>query len=149
MSGLVEELKVLQANVFQLYAQAHGFHWNVEGQDFKQLHAFFLEIYEDVFDSIDGIAENVRKLNDYAGFGAKSILQNASIEINDSLNLSSKDMVKELLITNGYVIDNLNNIYKIANDANEQGICNFLAGRIEKHQFWQWQLRATYKDTNG
>ena len=149
MSGLVEELKILQANVFQFYAQSHGYHWNVEGQDFKELHAFFLEIYEDVFDSIDAISENIRKLNDYAPFGARDWLQNASVEINDSKNLSCKEMVKELLITNGYIIDNLNQVFKVATEENQQGICNFLADRIDKHQFWQWQLRATYKDTNG
>ena len=72
MTELVDSLKKLQANAFQMYAQAHGYHWNVEGMLFKELHAFFLEIYEDVFDSIDPIAENLRKLDSTAPFGARS-----------------------------------------------------------------------------
>lgn len=149
MSGLVEELKVLQANVFQFYAQTHGYHWNVEGEDFKQLHAFFLDIYEDVFDSIDAISENIRKLNDYAPFGANDWSQNASIKINDSKNLSQRDMIKELLVTNDYIVENYKNVFLVANDANEQGLCNFIADRIDKHKFWQWQLKASYGDANG
>lgn len=149
MSGLVEELKVLQANVFNFYAQAHGYHWNVEGSDFKELHAFFLEIYEDAFDSIDPISENIRKLNSYAPFGLTSWKNNASIVINDSENLSAKEMVKELMVSNDYIINNLNQVFSVATEENQQGICNFLADRIDKHQFWQWQLRATVKDTNG
>ena len=46
----------LQSMVAKMYVQAHGYHWNIEGQDFKQYHEFLLEIYEDVYDSIDPIS---------------------------------------------------------------------------------------------
>ena len=54
--NLVTCLKELQSMNMKMYAQSHGYHWNVEGRDFKQDHAFLLEIYEDVFDSIDAYA---------------------------------------------------------------------------------------------
>jgi len=145
MSDLSNNLKTLQANVFQMYAQAHGYHWNVEGMLFKELHAFFLEIYEDVFDSIDPISENIRKLDDTAPFGARSWLQNSTIDINDNEILSPVEMLNELYSTNEAIISQLKNIFKIADVSDEQGIANFIAERIDKHQFWRWQIKSTLK----
>ena len=148
MEDLINKLKELQANVFQMYAQAHGYHWNVEGMVFKEIHAFFLEIYQDVFESIDTISESMRKLESYAPFGAHQWHRNATININDSLTLSPRDMVGELLTTNLAVIENLNEVFKMANiKYNEQGLCNFIAARIDQHQFWSWQLKATLKSS--
>ena len=66
---LIDILKELQANAMKMYAQSHGYHWNIEGRTFKQDHAFLLEIYEDVFNSIDPYAENLRKLGAKSPFG--------------------------------------------------------------------------------
>ena len=38
---------------------------------------------------------------------------------------------------------NLTEVYDIANKLNEQGICNFIAERIDMHQKWSWQLKST------
>jgi starvation-inducible DNA-binding protein len=148
MEDLVDKLKELQANAFQMYSQSHGYHWNVEGMIFKELHAFFLEIYEDVFDSVDTIAETIRKINAYAPFGAVQMAQYATVAINDSLSLSPKEMVSELITTNDSLITTLKDVFQLADvKYNEQGICNMIAARIEQHQFWGWQLRATLKSS--
>ena len=146
MEDLINSLKKLQANAVAMYAQSHGYHWNVEGMMFKELHAFFLEIYEDVFDSIDTYSEWIRKLDGYAPFGAMAWSSNASILINDSLDLQPRQMLEELIQTNSAVIDNLNEVFSIANvKYNQQGLANFLAERIDQHQFWGWQLKASLK----
>ena len=145
MTELITKLKELQANTFQMYAQAHGYHWNVEGMMFKELHAFFLEIYEDVFDAIDPIAENLRKLDVYAPFGAAAWLRNATVSINDLENLSAVQMLTELQQTNEMLINLLLQTFTLADAANQQGIANFIAERIDKHQFWRWQIKATLK----
>jgi len=142
---LAKKLKTLQANVFQMYAQAHGYHWNVEGMLFKELHKFFLKIYEDVFDSIDPIAENLKKLDDTAPFGAQAWLNNATVTINDSQQLNPIEMLNNLQLTNEFVIAELKDIFIVASAENEQGVANFIAGRIDQHQFWRWQIRATLK----
>ena len=112
---------------------------------FKQDHAFLLEIYEDVYDSIDPISENLRKLGTKAPFGPLQWLKNSALQINDSLNLSSHDMLQELYNTNNLVINSLTDAFDKADAIDSQGICNFLADRIDKHQFWAWQLKSSLK----
>ena len=68
MMDLVQRLKILQADVVTAYFQIHGYHWNVEGMLFPEMHAKFLEIYEDVYESIDDISEMLRKLGEPAPF---------------------------------------------------------------------------------
>jgi starvation-inducible DNA-binding protein len=144
---LVDALVKLQSLVVKMYGQAHGYHWNVEGAGFPQYHKFLLKIYSDVYESIDPISENLRKLGAKAPFGVKEWNENSDLEINDSEGLGVKQMFQELLNTNTIVLAMLRRTFDISNELDEQGICNFIAGRIEQHQFWNWQLTATLKPT--
>ena len=63
---LVDNLKITLASVFSLYLKSHYFHWNIEGPNFPQYHKFLNDFYEEVYDSIDTIAEEIRALDSYA-----------------------------------------------------------------------------------
>jgi starvation-inducible DNA-binding protein len=78
MDGLIKSLKVLLSDVVTFYFMSHGYHWNVEGSDFSQYHDLFGDIYEDVYPSIDSIAENIRKLDDYAPFSLQKFIDHFS-----------------------------------------------------------------------
>jgi starvation-inducible DNA-binding protein len=147
MKELEAYLKELQSMAMKIYAQSHGYHWNIEGPDFKQYHAFLLEIYEDVFDSIDTYAESLRKIGAKAPFGLQQLQQNSALRIDDSLELNAREMLTELAKTNAQIIDKLKDGFDVATKARENGIANFLADRQDKHAFWQWQLTATLKPT--
>lgn len=144
MEDLVKALKTAMADVVTFYFMAHGYHWNVEGQDFSQYHALFAEIYEDAYSSVDPLAENVRKLDDYAPFSLQKFIDLRNVEFKD-VDTTPKAMAKSLLKANETVIDTLNKAFKAAEKADEQGIADFLAGRIDMHQKWAWQLRASTK----
>ena len=63
---LADALKTLLATEYAFVVKAQFFHWNVEGPDFAQLHEFFGDLYEEVYDnSIDKTAEYIRTLDDY------------------------------------------------------------------------------------
>ena len=40
MDELINELKLLQANVVAMYAQSHGYHWNVKGTPNPSVYLF-------------------------------------------------------------------------------------------------------------
>jgi starvation-inducible DNA-binding protein len=143
--NLVQGLKELQSMAMKMYAQSHGYHWNIEGREFKQDHAFLLEIYDDVFDSIDTYAESIRKIGAKSPFGLIQLQQNSALKINDSLDLTSIQMFNELSKTNLQIIDKLKDAFDVATELRENGIANFLADRQDKHAFWQWQLTETLK----
>lgn len=144
MNELKVALRVLLADTFIMYFKAHSMHWNVEGENFSQYHSFIGEIYQDVFDSIDTIAENLRKLDSYAPVSIEELYKSKSIEEDTSV-MNAANMLQSLRETNNKVIVNLNKVYDLANKNNEQGICNFIASRIETHQKHDWMLRSSLK----
>lgn len=144
MEELINSLKVLLADVVTFYFKAHGHHWNVEGDDFPQFHAFFGEIYEDAYGSIDPIAENIRKCGDYAPFRLERFIEYRTV-VDTNVTPEEVDMSTDLLLANTQVLATLYRAFAAATAANSQGIANFLAERIDQHEKWAWQLRAIVK----
>jgi starvation-inducible DNA-binding protein len=138
---LADSLKILLATNFAYYLKAHGFHWNVEGPDFSELHDFFQEIYEDAYSAIDPTAEYIRYLGEYspASFERFSELT----EISGQTKIPrARLMLEELKANNDQMLDLLNRCFAEANDANEQGIANFVAERLSAHGKYRWQLTS-------
>ena len=144
MSALTDSLKTVLSDAVTMYFTAHGFHWNVEGQDFSQYHSLFSDIYEDVYSSIDPIAEDIRKLGEYAPFTLSKFIDLRTIEAKD-VKPEPKAMAKELLRLNDGILESIADAQDAASKANEQGIMNFLAERDDMHKKWRWQLTASTK----
>jgi HK97 family phage prohead protease len=140
---LNEELTELLADVVSFYFRAHGAHWNVKGADFSEYHKLFLKIYEDVYESIDPIAENLRKLGSIAPFTLGSFLALRSIDDAATILQDPIALANDLLAANDIILDELSDAFDCATNYNQQGVANFLAGRIDQHQFWKWQLTAS------
>ena len=142
--SLPNSLKTLLADTVTMYFVAHGFHWNVEGDDFYQYHGLFQEVYEDVYSSIDTIAEDVRKLGEYAPYTFSKFVDLRTVEPKD-VKPEPKAMTKELIRINDAVIESIAKAQKDATKADEQGIMNFLAERDDMHKKWRWMLSASVK----
>lgn len=59
---LAELLNDLLANYQVFYMNVRGFHWNIRGEKFFELHAKFEELYTDALVKIDEIAERILTL---------------------------------------------------------------------------------------
>ena len=52
---LVESLNVFLADTTIVYYKTHGFHWNVEGDNFYGLHLMFEKFYTKLWKSMDEV----------------------------------------------------------------------------------------------
>lgn len=59
---LATQLNDLLANYQLFYMNVRGFHWNIRGEKFFELHAKFEELYTDALLKIDEIAERILTL---------------------------------------------------------------------------------------
>ena len=145
MDELIQAMKKALANEFAFYLKAHGFHWNVEGRDFPQLHELFATIYEDTYGSLDTFAEHIRILGAYAPASFSRFGELADIE--DEIKILTADMMLEKLLSDTNIImQGLEAAYEMAERVHAHGLSNFLAERQDAHAKWAWQLRATLKD---
>jgi starvation-inducible DNA-binding protein len=145
MDELKTAIKVLLANATVMYYKAHQFHWNVEGIEFTQYHAFFEEIYTDVYASVDPIAEQLRKLDVYAPFSIDELYKYKTLEEETERKVLLSDILESLIQANTEVLNSLNKVFDLANSNKQQGICNFVADRIDTHQKHGWWLKSSAK----
>lgn len=146
---LSDNLKTLLGTSYAFVIKAQFFHWNVEGIHFAQLHDFFGEVYQEVYDNaIDQTAEFIRSLNDYAP-GSFERFQDLSLIAGQIKVPRAGLMLQELLTDNAVIIELLNQTFAVAESENQQGIMDFLASRLTAHNKLQWMLRSFLKDNRS
>ena len=59
---LAAKLNTLLANYSIFYQNTRGYHWNIKGEKFFELHLKFEELYNDLFIKIDEVAERILTL---------------------------------------------------------------------------------------
>src|SRR5436309_609953 len=101
---IIDGLNLLVADTYALMALTHLAHWNVEGSDFFPLHKAFQEQYENLFEAVDEIAEQVRSLDGYAIGGLSTLAKVAQLNEFKS-PMPQKDYVAALIVAHEKVID--------------------------------------------
>jgi starvation-inducible DNA-binding protein len=144
MSDLADNLKVLQATTFSYYIKAHQFHWCVEGPNFPSYHKFLGKLYEDIYDTIDVIAEYIRSLDSYT---PGSLTRYAELsQIQDQLKIPRAElMFAELLQDTSILLGCIMQCFAEATQENQQGIANFLSERQAAMQKHAWMMRSIMK----
>lgn len=145
MDELVQALKKVLANEFAFFLKAQNFHWNVEGPDFYQYHGLFGSIYEEVYGSIDVLAEQIRALGAYSPGSFARFSELSDIE--DQVEIpSSKSMIEKLLVDNTIILEQLERCFELAEANHKHGLSDVIAARQDAHAKHGWMLSATLKN---
>jgi starvation-inducible DNA-binding protein len=143
---LADDLKTLLATQYAFVIKAQFFHWNVEGPRFVQLHKFFGKIYEEVYDNaLDQTAEFIRIMEEYTP-GSFERFQELSLIPGQTKIPRSQLMITELLADSQTLIDLLNQCFASAEAENQQGIADFVAGRIDAMGKHAWMMKSLLKE---
>lgn len=141
-AAVVSSLRVLLADVYAFATATQGAHWNVQGADFSQYHELFSEVYEDVAESIDPLAENILKVGGLAP-ASLSVMQGLRTTTDPAESRDPRELASGLAAMNDVVLAKIAAAFLVASGAGEQGVANFLADREDAHKKWRWQLRAS------
>ena len=145
MEELINLLKVLLADNITLKLKSHGYHWNVEGENFFQYHELFENIYTDYEEATDTYAEWLRKLDSYAPFKLSRFIQLNEVGEPD-VTSDPMMMSADLLMANDMVLAKLVDAFDLATTQRQQALANFFAERMDMHQRWHWMLSASIKE---
>ena len=144
MNELEITAKVALANTFVMYFKAHSFHWNVEGKDFAQMHGFFGDFYDELYDAVDPMAEEIRACGYYAPRSMNELYSYKTVvDSNEATNVN--EMLMDLVQANTTTLESLNKLFDILSAAKKQGFANFVADRIDAHEKHGWMLRSFLK----
>jgi starvation-inducible DNA-binding protein len=145
---LADLLKTYLASTFAYYLKAHMFHWNVEGPDFGELHAFFAEIYEDAYSAVDVIAEQIRTTEEYAP-GSFERFQDLSQVPGQTKVPRARLMLEELLADTQTMKDLSKQVFDASTAEGRDDVANFAADRLAQHGKYMWQLKSYLKDARA
>lgn len=139
---VVESLIDVLSDTYVLAVKTHGYHWNVTGPFFTQLHELFSKQYEAMIEAADDIAERIRALDVPAPGGMKTFLSNSAVKEASGEPLTDEEMVTDLLHSHETLRDRVQKAAEIAGEADDLGTEDLLVGRLREHDKMIWMLRA-------
>ena len=140
--AVAEGLAKLLADTYAVYLKTHGYHWNVRGPNFSQLHTLFMAQYTEMWTAIDEVAERIRALGELApqGYGAFGNL--SSIKDGDP-SRNAEEMLKDLIASQETLIGTLYAILPAAQEAGDEVSASLIWDRLTAHEKHVWMLRSS------
>jgi len=139
-----QELIKVFSTTFVTYYKSHAAHWNTTGRNFYSDHKLLNKIYEDIFDSVDDIAEIARTLKIevpcvLSDIIADSLVADAPI-VDDGDGDEFLQAVYDDIET---LITAFHDLEEITNTTEYSHINNFAQDRVRSLQKFCWMLRST------
>jgi starvation-inducible DNA-binding protein len=139
---VAEKLAQVLADTVTAKFILQGYHWNVLGPDFGEMHDFFSELYKDVDSSADDLAENILKVGFPAPYLLSDYVELSVIKEERQDGSSSQFLLQSSLRVMSSLYDCHTEALKLAESCDLQGLMDFLAGRIDMYAKWKWQIKS-------
>ncbi|MGG6312124.1 Dps family protein [Paenibacillus macerans] len=140
-SSLEQLLNEQVANLNVLYVKLHSYHWYVKGSNFFRLHAKFEELYNEVAEQMDAIAERMLTLKWNPSATLKEYLELAAIQ-----EAAGKEeptaMVQHLLEDLATLSESYHEGIELADKAGDDATADLLTGYVGSLEKHMWMLRA-------
>ncbi len=138
---LSEKLNALLANYQLFYMNARGFHWNIKGEKFFELHAKFEELYNDSLIKIDEIAERIltlgfTPLHTYTDYSAVSEIRGAK-NVSDGV-----EAVKEILKGYEVLLPLERELLELSGESGDEGTNALMSDYIREQEKLVWMYSA-------
>lgn len=138
---LAAKLNELLANYQVYYMNVRGFHWNVKGDNFFELHLKFEELYNNLIIKIDEIAERILTLGEEPLHTYTNYLNISEIkEIKGVSN--GKEGIRSILDAFEILIKKQREILSLAGEAEDEGTNALMSDYIREQEKLVWMYNA-------
>ena len=139
--ALAAELNKLLASYQILYMNVRGFHWNIRGNQFFELHLKFEEIYNDLLLKVDALAERILTLDGVPMHSFSDYLKVSAIPEQKGLH-DGRACVESLLESFRELLVVQRRILGQAAEAGDEGTASILSDYVQQQEKLVWMLRA-------
>lgn len=138
---LAQKLNLLLCNYQIFYMNTRGFHWNVKGEKFFELHLKFEELYNNALLKIDEIAERILTLgqvpvhtySDYVKSGKIKELRNVS---------NGRVAVENIIASFSELLLLEREILELSAEAGDEGTNALMSDYIREQEKLVWMFTA-------
>lgn len=142
--SLAERMNILLANYSVFYQNTRGFHWNIKGDKFFELHVKFEELYNDLLLKIDEVAERILTLgftpeHNYSNYIRVSTVKE-STKVTDGIQ-----SVEQILLAFKSILSMQREILILAEEATDEGTNALMSDYIRQQEKQVWMYAAFLK----
>jgi starvation-inducible DNA-binding protein len=143
-SELANALNALLANYAVFYMNARGYHWNITGEKFFELHLKFEELYTDLVLKIDEIAERILTLGYAPKHSYSDYLKLSAIQERTGVS-DGKTAVADILESFRTVIVLQRSLLELSAKAGDEGTNALMSDYIRAQEKLVWMYSAYLK----
>ncbi len=141
---LAEKLNILLANYSIFYQNTRGYHWNIKGEKFFELHLKFEELYNDLLLKIDEVAERILTLgytpqHNYSDYKEAATITE-SVEISNGIQA-----IQDILAAFQTIIILQRELLVLSNDAGDEGTNALMSDYIRMQEKSVWMYSSFLK----
>ena len=141
---IIDKLNELLAD-FQIYYQnLRGFHWNIQGKEFFELHAKFEELYTDAAMKVDEIAERILTVGGTPLHSFEDYLATAQIKPVKNVH-DGETSVKTVIANLEEIVVQEKELKELAGEASDSGTEDQMSALIEEQEKTLWMYKAWLK----
>jgi starvation-inducible DNA-binding protein len=139
--SLSDKLNVLLANYSIFHQNVRGYHWNLRGANFFELHEKFEKLYERLYTKMDEIAERILTIgyqadHNFSTYISESLIDE-KINVSDGI-VASKDILSSLKV----LITLQKDILYYADELGDEGTYHLMSDAIKEQEKLVWMYSA-------
>jgi len=141
---LAEKLNVLLANYSIFYQNTRGYHWNIKGEKFFELHLKFEELYNDLFTKIDEVAERILTLGYTPAHSFGDYKKISSVQESGKVT-DGRKAVEEILSAFQTLLVLQRELLEMSADAGDEGTNALMSDYIRQQEKLVWMYSSFLK----
>jgi len=149
VQAITEALNPLVADFFALYVKTKNFHWHLAGSHFRDYHLLFDEQADQIFDSIDILAERVRRIGGTTIRSISHISELQTIEDDNNDFVPPGEMVKRLMEDNAHLARSQREAHEVCEKNRDVATASQLEILIDEAELRKWFLFEIVQGQNN
>ncbi|MDR0681036.1 MAG: DNA starvation/stationary phase protection protein [Dysgonamonadaceae bacterium] len=145
VNPVIAKLRDLLADYQVFYTNLRGFHWNIQGDKFYELHALYEEYYNEFAEKIDEVAERIVILGEIPANSFSVYLKQSGVKEISGVS-DWKTGVTNVLETLRFLLGKLRELQGLAIKSGDTGTVSLASHGIKNFEKKIWMLSAYLKD---
>lgn len=135
------QLNDLLANFQTYYQNLRGLHWNIKGKNFFELHAKFEELYTDMQEKVDMIAERILTLQGVPLHTFSDYIHISEVPIAKDIN-QDVEAVSNIVNSLTILLKIERHILQLSDEAQDEGTNSMISDFISEQEKTLWMLNS-------
>ena len=140
--NLEQNLNELLSDLNVFYRKLQNYHWNVTGQDFFQTHSKLEELYNEINEQIDEVAEHILILGEEPLGTLKDYLEKTNITEAENKKIKSEEIYNNILSDYEELLKKTIEIKEKSENEKEYSTSSLIDDYIKEYGKIIWMLKS-------